>query len=136
MQVSLQVIKGRPAGKNIHFPNGSFLFGRGTECDIRPNSALVSQQHCQLRIGPKGAFLRDLGSRNGTLLNGRRVVGECGLLQGDHIQVGPLVFAVSLTTITPATRGTELELAALADTRKHGQLVSGGLDRSLVGQPS
>jgi pSer/pThr/pTyr-binding forkhead associated (FHA) protein len=40
--------------------------------------------------------LRDLGSRNGTLVNGTRLVDERLLSQGDRVQIGPLVFEVLL----------------------------------------
>jgi pSer/pThr/pTyr-binding forkhead associated (FHA) protein len=56
----------------------------------------VSRQHCLLRITAEGAFLRDLGSRNGTLINGARFVEERRLAHGDQVQVGPLVFEVLL----------------------------------------
>ena len=49
MDVQLLVIQGRPRGKSLHFPPGEFLLGRGPECHIRPNSDLVSRQHCLLR---------------------------------------------------------------------------------------
>jgi pSer/pThr/pTyr-binding forkhead associated (FHA) protein len=49
-----------------------------------------------LRVTQEGAFVRDLGSRNGTLVNGSLVLGETLLDEGDHLQVGPLVFEVHL----------------------------------------
>jgi len=74
MNVKLFVVHGRPQGKSFLFPPGEFLFGRGSECHIQPNSDWVSRQHCLLRVGPEGVSVRDLGSRNGTLVNGQRVV--------------------------------------------------------------
>jgi pSer/pThr/pTyr-binding forkhead associated (FHA) protein len=96
MTIKLRIVQGRPAGKSMLFPRGEYVFGRGTECHIRPNSDWVSRQHCLLRITAEGAFLRDLGSRNGTLINGTRLVDECQLEHGDQVQVGPLVFEVVL----------------------------------------
>jgi pSer/pThr/pTyr-binding forkhead associated (FHA) protein len=94
MKAKLLVVHGRPEGKSLAFPSGEYVFGRGAECHIRPNSDWVSRQHCMLRVTPDGVFVRDLGSRNGTLVNGVRVIGECRLLRGDQLQVGPLVFEV------------------------------------------
>jgi pSer/pThr/pTyr-binding forkhead associated (FHA) protein len=74
------------------FPAGEYVFGRGAECHIRPNSDWVSRQHCLLRVAAEATFIRDLGSRNGTLVNGERVIGERRLVEGDRLQVGPLVF--------------------------------------------
>lgn len=102
MTVKLLIVHGRPQGKSLQFPDGEYLFGRGAECHIRPNSEWVSRQHCLLRVTPTGSYIRDLGSRNGTLINGSRVVGEHRLTHGDQLQVGPLVFSVSLEEATAA----------------------------------
>jgi pSer/pThr/pTyr-binding forkhead associated (FHA) protein len=95
MTVKLRVVQGRPQGKSLLFPPGEYVVGRGTECHVRPNSEWVSRQHCLFRVTPDdNLFIRDLGSTNGTLVNGVRVVGERALNPRDQIQVGPLVFEV------------------------------------------
>ena len=94
--IQLRVVQGRPAGKCLKFARGDFYFGRGAECQVRPNSDWVSRQHCLLRVTPVGVTLRDLGSRNGTLLNGALLTGEQPLRHGDQIQIGPVVFEVGL----------------------------------------
>jgi pSer/pThr/pTyr-binding forkhead associated (FHA) protein len=96
MKVKLRIVQGRPQGKSMLFPRGEYVFGRGDECHVRPNSDCVSRQHCLLRVTAEGAFLRDLGSRNGTLVNGARLLDERPLRHGDQVQVGPLVFEVIL----------------------------------------
>jgi len=97
MNAKLQVVQGRPQGKTLLFPPGEYLFGRGSECHIRPKCDWVSRQHCLFRVLADGRIsVRDLGSRNGTLVNGMRVVAELPLKVGDQLQVGPLVFVVCL----------------------------------------
>jgi pSer/pThr/pTyr-binding forkhead associated (FHA) protein len=96
MNVKLIVVQGRPRGKCLIFPEGEYFIGRGTECHIRPNSEWVSRQHCLLRVAPGGISIRDLSSRNGTLVNGARVVEEQRLQHDDLLQVGPLVLRVLL----------------------------------------
>ena len=96
MKIKLRIVQGRPEGKSMLFPRGEYVFGRGEECHVRPNSDWVSRQHCLLRVTAEGAVLRDLGSRNGTLINGTRLVDERSLQHGDQVQVGPLVFEVLL----------------------------------------
>jgi pSer/pThr/pTyr-binding forkhead associated (FHA) protein len=91
MDVKMLIVQGRPEGKYLRFPQGEFVFGRGPECHVRPNSPWVSRQHCLLRIGKETVHVRDLGSSNGTLVNGTRLVGERALKPGDKLQVGPLV---------------------------------------------
>jgi len=95
MTIKLLVIQGKPQGKFLLFRVGrDYMFGRGPECHIRPNSEWVSRQHCLLRVTTEGTLIRDLGSRNGTLVNGVRLRGEQRLKQDDLLQVGPIVFKV------------------------------------------
>ena len=101
MTIKLRIVQGRPAGKSMLFPRGEYVFGRGTECHVRPNSDWVSRQHCLLRVTAEGVFLRDLGSRNGTLINGTRLFDECRLCHGDQVQIGPLVFEALLEEPIP-----------------------------------
>ena len=91
MGVRMLIVEGRSRGKFLSLPRGEFVFGRGPECHVRPNSPWVSRQHCLVCISPEGVRVRDLGSSHGTLINGTRVVGEQALQVGDQLQVGPLV---------------------------------------------
>jgi pSer/pThr/pTyr-binding forkhead associated (FHA) protein len=118
MRVKLLVVHGRPQGKSLVFPQGEFVFGRGLECHIRPNSDWVSRQHCLLRVTDEGAHLRDLGSRNGTLVNGTRVTGERRLEHGDKLQVGPLVFQIELDELSSLTAAVTPSASTLPDTRE------------------
>jgi pSer/pThr/pTyr-binding forkhead associated (FHA) protein len=96
MNLKLIVVHGRPPGKGLLFGPGDHYLGRGAECQVRFNSDWVSRQHCLLRVGPAGVTLRDLGSRNGTLVNGRLISQEVRLSAGDQLQIGPVVFEVRL----------------------------------------
>jgi pSer/pThr/pTyr-binding forkhead associated (FHA) protein len=96
MDVQLLVVQGQPRGKTLHFPPGEFMFGRGPECHVRPNSAWVSRQHCLLRVTNDTVHLRDLSSSTGTLINGSRLVGERQLAPGDHIQLGQVAFEMHM----------------------------------------
>jgi pSer/pThr/pTyr-binding forkhead associated (FHA) protein len=96
MRVKLLIVQGRPHGQSLYFPSGEFVIGRGTECHVRPNSSWVSRQHCMLCVGDNIVHLRDLGSRNGTLVNGARIIGERRLAHGDRVQLGPLVLQLCM----------------------------------------
>jgi pSer/pThr/pTyr-binding forkhead associated (FHA) protein len=96
MNAKLIVLRGHPQGKALPLPHGEFVIGRGNECHIRPNSYFVSRQHCLLRVSERGVLIRDLGSTNGTLINGARVIGERTLHHRDLIQIGSLVFGLQL----------------------------------------
>src|SRR5262245_6887947 len=103
MAIQLRVVKGRPRGKRLLFPHGEYVFGRGAECHVRPNSDWVSRQHCLIKVTSDTALIRDLGSRNGTLVNGVRLLNECPLADGDMVEVGPLVFEVQIDRGSPET---------------------------------
>ena len=66
------------------------LIGRHSGCTIAVRDTNVSREHAQLRRRPNGWTLRDLGSTNGTKLNGVRVEGEQLLANGDIIMFGAI----------------------------------------------
>jgi pSer/pThr/pTyr-binding forkhead associated (FHA) protein len=102
MDVRLKVVHGKPRGHFLQFGPGEFVFGRGPECHIRPNSELISRQHCILRVRSDGGVsIRDLGSANGTLVNGSLVIGERPLQDGDTLQLGPVVLQLVVQPDAP-----------------------------------
>lgn len=112
MNVKLVVVQGKPEGKEILVRTPKFLIGRGTECHLRPNSELVSRHHCMFILGENGVTLRDLGSTNGTLVNGERMHGEVAIFSEDTIQVGPLGFRIvmePIPAVAPANQSTPAE---------------------------
>src|SRR5262249_50988552 len=70
--------------------------GRGTDCDLRLPVSDVSRHHCIIRLGIGEAAVVDLGSSNGTYLNGQRVRSQAALKSGDELKVGPCRFLVDL----------------------------------------
>ncbi len=79
---------------------GAFLLGRGRECRIRfaAEQRKVSRRHCQVEVRPPDAYVRDLGSHNGTRLNGERLRGERRLADGDELRLGGVTVRVVLGT--------------------------------------
>jgi len=96
MIVKLIVVKGKPEGKVIPLAGPVFRIGRGEACQLRPNSEQVSREHSEFTIRDGVVSVRDLGSRNGTHVNGKVLTGPCQLKDRDLVQVGPLTFAVSI----------------------------------------
>ncbi len=71
------------------------VVGRHRGCDARVDSARVSRRHCCLALESDGVLVRDLGSTNGTWINGDRIeVGE--LLPGDELSIAHLRYALDL----------------------------------------
>lgn len=94
MRAKLKVLQGSNAGKEISIAKSKFLIGRGDDCSLRPNSDTISRRHCVLITREGHLYVRDLKSRNGTLINGERIEDERRLKPGDHLKVGKLEFEV------------------------------------------
>jgi len=103
MKLSLVVAQGVHVGKIIPIPVAQFVIGRDEACQLRPSSPAVSKKHCGLFIKGQQAFAKDLGSTNGTFINGKQITGEIEIKDGDHLKVGPLEFTLKLdTSATPS----------------------------------
>ncbi|QDV17970.1 FHA domain protein [Gimesia panareensis] len=107
LQLSLKVIGGRHDGKQIPIKGKKFLIGREEDCHLRPNSDMVSRHHCVFTVDEYSVRLRDFGSTNGTLVNGKRIKGEVQLSHGDKIQVGKLDFEIVISH-SPDAKPTEV----------------------------
>src|SRR5690349_19521616 len=92
LAVILKVLSARQQGSTIPLPTGRFLIGREEDCHLRPNSELVSRHHCVFTHDEYTVRVRDLGSTNGTFVNGNRVRGTAVLSSGDRVTVGKLEF--------------------------------------------
>ena len=99
MQVNLKVTGGPYKGRIFSFAqHDSFLIGRNPEAHLcLPDDRFFSRNHCLLEMNPPHSFLRDLGSTNGTFLNGQRVK-DASLKNGDRIQCGETILVVEVTT--------------------------------------
>lgn len=101
MDARLRIFGDPSAGQIIPIPPGKLIIGREEDCHLRPASGFVSRHHCVLLLDAYTLRIRDLGSQNGTLVNGRRIgKGEIILLQGDMVSVGDLNFQIDLTPAT------------------------------------
>jgi hypothetical protein len=102
MKAQLIVVQGKPEGKMIPLMGPKFKIGRGENCNLRPNSEQVSREHAEFAIGPDKVVVQDLGSRNGTLVNGKALTEPYTLKDRDLIQIGPLTFAISIQGVPVA----------------------------------
>ncbi len=92
--MKLKVLAGAKDGTVIPLKREKFLIGRSSECTLRAGSDAISRRHCVLVTTGTGLSVRDLGSRNGTLVNGVKIATETQLKPGDQLTVGPLKFEV------------------------------------------
>jgi DNA-binding winged helix-turn-helix (wHTH) protein len=82
---------------------GSNVVGRDLDCGVRIDSATLSRRHAQIVVTSTEATVEDLGSKNGTHVNGRRVQQRVVLGNGDRIQVGSITLTCRYVDALPTT---------------------------------
>jgi hypothetical protein len=89
----LIVISGNaPADKTYHLDRSKMMIGRDKGSHIRIDDKSVSLYHSMICMKAKECFLKDLNSKNGTLVNGHRVLDSQKLHDGDKIGIGSTLF--------------------------------------------
>lgn len=100
--------------KDFPLEGATTILGRRPDCGLRIQTNDVSRQHCEIRVDQE-VHVKDLGSSNGTYVNGKRVA-ETTLNAGDRLGVGPVMFVVQIDgkpkTIEPLDTDSELAIAA------------------------
>ena len=74
--------------RRIDLTEGECVVGRNAGCEVCIDDATVSRRHARIVLHGDRITLEDLGSKNGTRIGGRTVVGRCKLSDGDEIQFG------------------------------------------------
>jgi pSer/pThr/pTyr-binding forkhead associated (FHA) protein len=104
----------RDGGDSRPFPikKDVTVIGRREDCDLRIAVGDVSRKHCRLIVGSDTVEIEDLGSSNGTFVNGTKI-HRSPVSPGDTVQVGPVAFVVqidgepSITEAKPITKQTK-----------------------------
>ena len=117
LRAELKVVGGKQHGSLIPLEAKKFLVGREQDCQLRPSSESVSRHHCVFTVDDFGVRLRDLGSTNGTFVNGQRVQGQAILQPGDRILIGKLEFEIVIEGAVATTQHarSEAPLGSLSD---------------------
>ena len=95
MDVNLVLFGKSGSQRNFPLPSAVTVIGRRRRCDLCIPLTSVSRRHCQLNQDDGMLKVRDLGSRNGTILNGKRI-DEAVVQPGDSIRIGPLTFVLQI----------------------------------------
>ena len=103
MRAQLIPLEGGPP---IEITKDLTLVGRKDDCDLRLNHKSVSKQHCVLVKTDGLLLLRDLGSTNGTRVNGQRV-RRAALLPDDQLTIAVFKFRVYLGPGQPPAAGAD-----------------------------
>ncbi|MBN1210835.1 MAG: sigma 54-interacting transcriptional regulator [Myxococcaceae bacterium] len=106
---TVEVSTGPDKGKKITTQDSLVRVGSDPASDLVLTDPTVSRRHLEIERTAKGLVLRDLGSRNGTYLDGRQII-QVVLQSGDKVQLGK-----TKLTIKPDTRTTEVEVPSGAD---------------------
>jgi len=73
---------------NFELNPGEFVIGRSAECQLALDDPLVSRKHAMLVVSADSVLIKDLGSRNGVVVNGIKIDTSRVLLDGDRIVIG------------------------------------------------
>lgn len=95
MDVNLVLFRKNGTRRSFPLSSSVTVVGRQQECDLCIPLMVVSRKHCQVNQDEGSLRVRDLGSRNGTFVNGEKVE-EAALNAGDKLRVGPIVFGVQV----------------------------------------
>lgn len=119
MQVLLRCSARNKPEKKIKVSRDVLIGRERGGCDLRVASNEVSRRHCQILLGDREVAVRDLGSANGTRVNGERVPPKIRfpIDPGDVISVGPL-------TITVEYRGGKTKKRSRADVEPEDEFLS------------
>src|SRR5947209_3609219 len=107
---ALIAVKGPTPGQRFPLDGDCTLIGRQPDAGIYLAALAVSRQHARILHEEGTYYVEDLGSSNGTWLNGSRISSRELLTEGDMLQIGPYIF-----NLQPARRAGSSD----SDTGEH-----------------
>ncbi|MHB8512048.1 MAG: trypsin-like peptidase domain-containing protein [Actinomycetota bacterium] len=91
-RLTFRIDQGPRAGEELVVSDKRIIVGSGPDCDFLLNDPAVSPDHASFKIVDGGVEVRDLGSRAGTFVNGRRIEGAATVAPGDRVGIGSTAF--------------------------------------------
>ena len=89
--------------RQIALDEGENILGRAPGAGIWIDAQGVSRHHARIHLGPSGAVVEDLGSKNGTFVGGARVTSSQPLADGDQIKLGSVLITFRIPPPPDAT---------------------------------
>jgi len=120
--------EGQLVGQRWTIDTDEFIIGRGHECHIVLPERQVSRHHVKIILENGSYILHDLGSKNGTHINGAQVDGTAVLQDGDEIQIAlavKLVFVGTDATIPLTFDPPKLEGNLVLDESQRAVIING-----------
>ena len=120
MRIEFEIVAGARAGSRSAFEKSYIALGRDTLSDVRFDATAdldASTKHAAVLQSGDGYVIRDLGSRNGTFINGQRIAADTPLADGDMIRCGGHGPEVRVRIVKEAAEQVMAKVAAPAPPR-------------------
>ena len=131
MQVLLKIIGGKHEGREIKISVPKFIIGRGDGAHLRPGSDMVSRKHCAIKVADGKVTIDDLGSRNGSFVNGQRITESYTAQSGDKIKIGRLQFELLIDPVKPGAKKPKVKNVVEAAARTAASKKKASLEDSI-----
>jgi pSer/pThr/pTyr-binding forkhead associated (FHA) protein len=119
----LGVMKPLGGGDPIPLRKEELTIGRRPTCDIQLDFENVSGKHCVLKMINHVWHVRDLGSTNGTTVNGQKISNEHGLMPDDELGIATHYFSIDYDPISPVQTSKMVLEEEMVETRKRRSLL-------------
>ena len=84
----LTITQGGQAGQSAELADGVILIGRGADAQLNLDDDYVSTRHARVVSGENGIYVEDLGSTNGSYVNGQRITAPTTVTLSDTVRIG------------------------------------------------
>ena len=88
---AVTIVQGPQTGTSASLAGRVVLIGRGHDCQLVLDDDYVSTRHARVVVGDAGLYVEDLGSTNGTYVNGQRITAPTSVTPADSIRIGKTV---------------------------------------------
>jgi pSer/pThr/pTyr-binding forkhead associated (FHA) protein len=87
----LVITQGSQTGQSAALADGVIMIGRGADCQIILDDDYVSTRHARVVSGENGIYVEDMGSTNGSYVNGQRITAPTTITMSDTVRIGKTI---------------------------------------------